>query len=90
MKRLITAAVLTIAALFAAPAFAALTDAQSQTLATAIRADSDPAVVTFSAANPTLSGVTLAGVVGGFLYNQLAPRRPMILPRSSITAARRA
>ncbi len=45
MKRLMTAAILTIAALFAAPAFAALTDAQSQTLATAIRADSDPAVV---------------------------------------------
>lgn len=29
------------------------------------------AVVTFSAANPTLTGVTLAGVVGGFLYKSV-------------------
>lgn len=29
------------------------------------------AVVTFTAANPTLTNVTLAGVVGGFLYKSL-------------------
>jgi len=29
------------------------------------------AAVTFSAASPTLTGVTLAGVVGGFLYKSL-------------------
>lgn len=29
------------------------------------------AVVTFSAANPTLTGVTLSGVVGGFLYKSV-------------------
>jgi len=45
MRRLITAVIIYVAALFASPAFAALTDAQSQTLANGIRADADPAVV---------------------------------------------
>lgn len=33
--------------------------------------ENNRAVVTFSAANPTLNNVTLAGVVGGFLYKSL-------------------
>ena len=46
MRKLFTALCLLAAALFAAPAQAALTDAQTQTLANALRGDTDPAVVT--------------------------------------------
>lgn len=45
MKKLIASLFICIAALFASPAVAALTDAQQQTLATHIRANTDPAVV---------------------------------------------
>lgn len=46
MKKLIASLFICIAALFAAPAMADMTDAQQQTLANALRADTDPAVVT--------------------------------------------
>lgn len=45
MKKLIASLFVFVAALFAAPAHAALTDAQYQTLANHIRANTDPAVV---------------------------------------------
>lgn len=45
MKKLIASLFICIAALFAAPAMAVLTDAQQQTLAAHIRANTDPAVV---------------------------------------------
>lgn len=45
MRKLFAALCLCLAGLFAAPALAALTDAQQQTLASHIRANTDPAVV---------------------------------------------
>jgi hypothetical protein len=46
MKKMIFAALFATLSLFSASSLAAMTDAQLQTLATAIRADSTPAVVT--------------------------------------------
>lgn len=45
MKNLIAPLFILVAALFAAPAMAAMTDAQQQTIAAHIRANTDPAVV---------------------------------------------
>ena len=45
MKNLIASLFILVAGLFAAPAMAAMTDAQQQTLAAHIRANTDPAVV---------------------------------------------